>query len=103
MFPESLRRAIFWVADAVFGPWPMALLFGTGLFLTFRFRFVQIVRFGDAVRPMAPVGDSSTSGPLSPFQSFMPALGATIGTGNIAGVATAVVTGGPGAVFWIWA
>jgi alanine or glycine:cation symporter, AGCS family len=103
MFPDSLRQAIFWAADAVFGPWTMALLFGTGLFLTFRLRFVQIVRFGDAVRAMAPVGDSSTSGPLSPFQSFMTALGATIGTGNIAGVATAVVTGGPGAVFWIWA
>ena len=103
MFPESLRRAIFWASDAVFGPWTMALLFGTGIFLTFRLRFVQIVRFGDAVRAMAPAGDSSTSGPLSPFQSFMTALGATIGTGNIAGVATAVVTGGPGAVFWIWA
>src|SRR6266851_2890640 len=103
MFPEFLRRAIFWASDAVFGPWTMALLFGTGIFLTFRLRFVQIVRFGDAVRAMAPVGDSSTSGPLSPFQSFMTALGATIGTGNIAGVATAVVTGGPGAVFWIWA
>ena len=103
MVPEFLRRAIFWASDAVFGPWTMALLFGTGLFLTFRLRFVQIVRFGDAVRAMAPAGESSTSGPLSPFQSFMTALGATIGTGNIAGVATAVVTGGPGAVFWIWA
>ena len=103
MFPEALRRAIFWASDAVFGPWTMALLFGTGLFLTFRLRFVQIVRFREAVRAMVPSGDSATSGPLSPFQSFMTALGATIGTGNIAGVATAVVTGGPGAVFWIWA
>jgi AGCS family alanine or glycine:cation symporter len=103
MFPEILRKAIFWASDAVFGPWTMALLFGTGLFLTFRLRFVQVVRFRDAVRAMVPAGDSATSGPLSPFQSFMTALGATIGTGNIAGVATAVVTGGPGAVFWIWA
>ena len=103
MFPEFLRKAIFWASDAVFGPWTMALLFGTGLFLTFRLRFVQIVRFPEAVRAMLPAGDSTTSGALSPFQSFMTALGATIGTGNIAGVATAVVTGGPGAVFWIWA
>jgi alanine or glycine:cation symporter, AGCS family len=103
MFPEFLRKAIFWASDAVFGPWTMALLFGTGLFLTFRLRFVQIVRFGDAVRAMVPSGEGATSGALSPFQSFMTALGATIGTGNIAGVATAVVTGGPGAVFWIWA
>src|SRR5260221_825604 len=103
MFPETLRREIFGASDAGLGPWRMALLFGTGICLTFRLRFVQIVRFGDAVRAMAPGGDSSTSGALSPFQSFMTALGATIGTGNIAGVATAVVTGGPGAVFWIWA
>src|SRR6187455_1139172 len=103
MFPEFLRKAIFWASDAVFGPWTMALLFGTGLFLTFRLRFVQIVRFPEAVRAMLPAGDSANSGALSPFQSFMTALGATIGTGNIAGVATAVVSGGPGAVFWIWA
>jgi len=103
MFPEFLRKAIFDASNAVFGPWTMALLFGTGLFLTFRLRFVQIVRFGDAVRAMVPSVDTDTRGPLSSFQSFMTALGATIGTGNIAGVATAVVTGGPGAVFWIWA
>ena len=103
MLADSVRRAIFWASDAVFGPWTMALLFGTGLFLTFRLRFVQIVRFGDAVRAMVPSVDTDTRGPLSSFQSFMTALGATIGTGNIAGVATAVVTGGPGAVFWIWA
>ena len=52
---------------------------------------------------MVPIAETGARGPLSPFQSFMTALGATIGTGNIAGVATAVVTGGPGAVFWIWA
>src|SRR5258708_25299643 len=97
MFPETLRRAIFWASDAVFGPWTIALLFGTGIFLTFRLRFVQVVRFGDAVRAMAPAEDSSEKGALSPFQSFMTALGATIGTGNIAGVATAVRSAGPGA------
>src|SRR5712664_4616017 len=109
MLPEPLRqagalaaRAIFWASDAVFGPWTIALLFGTGLFLTLRLRFVQVVRFQEAVRAMAPAGDSDARGALSPFQSFMTALGATIGTGNIAGVATAVVSGGPGAVFWNW-
>jgi len=52
---------------------------------------------------MAARATAGAAGPLSPFQSFMTALGASIGTGNIAGVATAVVSGGPGAVFWIWA
>jgi alanine or glycine:cation symporter, AGCS family len=108
--PESLRSLgaalaafIFWASDAIFGPWTMALLFGTGLFLTIRLRLVQVTRLPDAVRAMAPAAESDARGALSPFQSFMTALAATIGTGNIAGVATAVVTGGPGAVFWIWA
>src|SRR5947209_17663215 len=99
----GLARAIFVASDAVFGPWTIALLFGTGIFLTFRLRLVQVVRFPEAVRAMAPAAESDARGALSPFQSCMTALGATIGTGNIAGVATAVVTGGPGAVFWIWA
>ena len=96
MLPEVLRRAIFWASDAVFGPWTIALLFATGIFLTFRLRFVQVVRFGDAVRAMAPAGDSTTAGALSPFQSFMTALGATIGTGNI-------VFGAIGKVDLVWA
>jgi alanine or glycine:cation symporter, AGCS family len=103
MVPEAVRHAILSASDAIFGPWTIALLFGTGIFLTIRLRFVQVVHFGDAVRAMAPAADTSERGALSPFQSFMTALGATIGTGNIAGVATAVVSGGPGAVFWIWA
>jgi len=102
MLPESVRRAILWASDAVWGPWTMGLLFGTGLFLTLRLRFVQVVRFREALRTMVPAAEVGARGALSPFQAFMTALAATIGTGNIAGVATAVVSGGPGAVFWIW-
>ena len=103
MLPESLRNAIFWAADAVFGPWTIALLFGTGIFPTVRLRFVQVRRFGDGLRTLVPAAQEGARGPLTPFQAFMTALAASIGTGNIAGVATAVVSGGPGAVFWIWA
>ncbi len=102
MLSEPVRAAIFWTSNAVWGPWTVALLLGTGLFLTIRLRFVQIVRFPEAVRTMIPAAQSGARGALSPFQAFMTALAASIGTGNIAGVATAVVTGGPGAVFWIW-
>jgi len=102
MLPEPVRAAVFWVSNAVWGPWTIALLLGTGLFLTLRLGFVQIVRFPDAVRTMVPAAPSGARGALTPFQAFMTALAASIGTGNIAGVATAVVTGGPGAVFWIW-
>jgi alanine or glycine:cation symporter, AGCS family len=102
MLPESVARAIFWASDAIFGRGTIALLFGTGLFLTIRYRFVQVARFREAARTLVPAADTGAKGPLSPFQAFMTALAGTIGTGNIAGVATAVVSGGPGAVFWIW-
>lgn len=107
-----LTPAITWLSNAVWGPWDTAigpvpgplvvLLLGLGLFLTIRFRFVQVRRFPEAARTVvAP--QSGARGVLTPFQAFMTALAASIGTGNIAGVATAVVAGGPGAVFWIWA
>src|SRR5687767_15200406 len=102
MLSESARQFILWAGDAIFGPWTIAILVGTGLFLTVRLRFVQVVRFREAMRTLIPE-ERGTQGALSPFQAFMTALGASIGTGNIAGVATAIVSGGPGAVFWIWA
>jgi len=107
----GFARAITWLSDGVWGPWntsvgqvpgPLVLLLlGVGLFLTLRYRFVQVRRFGEAARTIIPK-QSGSGGVLTPFQAFMTALAASIGTGNIAGVATAVVAGGPGAVFWIW-
>ena len=101
MLPEFLRNAIDTASNAVWSPLTMALLLGTGVFLTVRLRFVQVTRFREALRAMMPT-QASGAGILSPFQAFMTALGASIGTGNIAGVATAIVSGGPGALFWIW-
>jgi AGCS family alanine or glycine:cation symporter len=81
----------------------MWLLLAVGLFLTLRFNFVQIRRLPEAFRAMiAQQSKGASGGALTPFQAFMTALGASIGTGNIAGVATAIITGGPGALFWIW-
>jgi AGCS family alanine or glycine:cation symporter len=99
---KTLADAIQLVADRLFMPWIVGVLFGTGIFLTIRYRFVQVVRFGDALRGMVGRRSSETAGALTPFQAFMTALAASIGTGNIAGVATAIVSGGPGALFWIW-
>ncbi|MBJ6759709.1 sodium:alanine symporter family protein [Myxococcaceae bacterium JPH2] len=101
LLPEPVRVAIDVASNAVWGPWTLALLLGTGVFLTVRLRFVQVVRFREALRAMRPA-EARGAGALSPFQAFMTALGASIGTGNIAGVATAIVSGGPGALFWIW-
>ena len=78
------------------------MLLGAGLFLTIRYRFVQFRRLPEAFRAMVAQQSTAAGGVLTPFQAFMTALGASIGTGNIAGVATAIISGGPGALFWIW-
>jgi AGCS family alanine or glycine:cation symporter len=94
-------RAVFQAGDLVYGPWTIALLFGSGLYLTLRFRAVQFVHWRDVLRSARRL-PASGGGALTPFQAFTTALAASIGTGNIAGVATAIVSGGPGALFWIW-
>ncbi len=97
-----MADAIQSIADALFMPWVVAVLLGGGIFLTIRLRFVQIRRLGDAWEAMRARQTAGASGALTPFQAFMTSLGASIGTGNIAGVATAIISGGPGALFWIW-
>jgi AGCS family alanine or glycine:cation symporter len=91
------------LSDAVFMPWIVITLLGTGLYLTIRLRFIQITRLPDAFRTMVAAQQAGAGGALTPFQTFATALAASIGMGNIAGVATAIVSGGPGALFWIWA
>jgi AGCS family alanine or glycine:cation symporter len=89
-------------ADFLFIPILVVVLFGAGLFLTLRLGVVQVRRFGDAVKVFFARPDRGAAGALTPFQAFMTALAATIGTGNVAGVAAGIVSGGPGALFWIW-
>ena len=89
-------------ADWLFVPVLVIVLFGTGLFLTARLGVVQIRRFGEAVRAFFGGRGAGATGVLTPFQAFMTALGTTIGTGNIAGVAAGIASGGPGVLFWIW-
>ena len=98
----SLASLIQSAADALFMPWVVGILLTAGLFLTIRTGVVQVRRFGEACRVAFVRRTSGESGALTPFQAFMTALAASIGTGNIAGVATAIVSGGPGALFWIW-
>jgi alanine or glycine:cation symporter, AGCS family len=99
---SAIAQLIQSAADGLFMPWVIGILLGTGLFLTIRTGVVQVRRFADACRVAFVRQGSGSAGALTPFQAFMTALGASIGTGNIAGVATAIVTGGPGALFWIW-
>jgi alanine or glycine:cation symporter, AGCS family len=101
---EAAAKAVDAANAWVWSPFTIALLFGTGIFLTLRYRFVQVTRLGDAFRNFRGGGAAADkSGGISPFQAFMTGLAASVGTGNIAGVATAIAAGGPGAVFWIWA
>src|SRR5262252_1458152 len=88
--------------DWVFKHLVIEVLLGVGLWLTVFTRAVQLRRFGEAWRVAFVRRAGAGTGALTPFQAFMTALGASIGTGNIAGVATAIVSGGPGALFWIW-
>jgi alanine or glycine:cation symporter, AGCS family len=93
---------LFIVAADWIVPWMLGMLMITGLVLTVRLGFVQVRRFGEAMRETIASRQTGTSGALAPLQSFMTALAGSIGTGNIVGVATAIVEGGPGALFWIW-
>ena len=87
----------------VWGPCMLVLLVGTGLFLTIRLRFISFRYLPYALKlAFTPYRGKKLEGDISHFQALTTALAATIGTGNIAGVATAVTLGGPGAVFWMW-
>ena len=97
---ETLSKAIETCSNFLWG-WPMIImLLGTHLYLTVRLRFPQRKIF-KAIR-LSLQSDKSASGDVSQFGALATALAATIGTGNIIGVATAITLGGPGAVFWCW-
>jgi alanine or glycine:cation symporter, AGCS family len=97
-----MADAIQALADWLFMPYVVGILLGVGVFLTIRLGFVQFRRFPDVIRSITGSHSRGGEGALTPFQAFMTALAASVGTGNIAGVATAIITGGPGALFWIW-
>ena len=84
------------------GPVMLILLLGTGLFLSLGVRFFTVRRIPAAFALLFKGRKGQGEGEISPFSALMTSLSATIGTGNIAGVATALVLGGPGALFWMW-
>jgi len=91
-----------WSTPGVF-PWLVALLLGAGLFITLRLAFIQLRHVGHALMVvMGRYDDPNDPGDVTHFQALSTALSATVGIGNIAGVATAIHYGGPGAVFWMW-
>ncbi len=100
---------LFWeILDWIGGPPLAAIILAAGIYLMIRYRFLPLRRFGTALRLTfgslfhQPTRKQQTTGDISPYQALTTALAATVGTGNIAGVATAVTLGGPGALFWMW-
>lgn len=103
---DSLKTLFDTLGGWVWGPYMLVLLVGTGVYLTVRLMGIQFTLLPFALKqaftPQKKVEGEKQEGDISHFGALMTALSATIGTGNIAGVATAVVVGGPGAVFWMW-
>ncbi|WP_194419687.1 alanine/glycine:cation symporter family protein [Microbacterium abyssi] len=100
----GLQSALETFSGWIWGPWFLIpLLLGTGLYLTIRLGGLQFLRLGSALRlGLFTRKDPGSDGDISQFQALTTALAATVGTGNIVGVATAIGIGGPGALFWMW-
>lgn len=100
----DFRTLLGEVSGIVWGPVMLVLLLGTGLYLTLGLRFLpqRKLPYGIRMTLAGRKAKAEDEGDISPFQALTTALAATVGTGNIAGVATAIALGGPGAVFWMW-
>ena len=107
---DSISRINSAVNSLVWG-WPVIILIlGTGILLTVRSRALQVRKFRDSlsstivptVKSMGKAGKAREGGSISQFEAFSAAISGTVGTGNIIGVTSAILTGGPGAVFWMW-
>ncbi len=86
----------------VWGPLMLVLILGTGIFLMMGLKLMPLAKLGYGFRMLWQGRKVSGEGEISPFNALMTSLSATIGTGNIAGVGTAIALGGPGALFWMW-
>lgn len=102
---EQLKSILEAIDKAVWGPVTLILLIGTGVFLTVRLKFLPWRNLPKSLKMLFSPESRKTDdgeGDISPFSALMAALAGTIGTGNIVGVATAMVLGGPGALVWMW-
>ena len=99
---EFISNLVGQVNGIVWGVPMLVLILGTGLFLMVRLGFMPLLNIGLGFKTLWNGRKSTEEGDISPFNALMTSLSATVGTGNIAGVATAIFLGGPGAVFWMW-
>ncbi len=99
---ESIIELIKDLNSLVWGPVMLVLILGTGIFLMFGLKLMPLAKLGYGFRMLWQGRKGTGDGEISPFNALMTSLSATIGTGNIAGVGTAIALGGPGALFWMW-
>jgi AGCS family alanine or glycine:cation symporter len=100
---ETITNLVGQINGIVWGPLMLVIILGTGVFLQAGLKLVPIRRLGFGFALLWKGREKGSSeGEISPFDALMTSLSATIGTGNIAGVATAIFLGGPGALFWMW-
>ncbi|UCH90520.1 MAG: sodium:alanine symporter family protein [Nitrospirota bacterium] len=101
---ETFENFLNATSGVIWGPMMLTLLVGVGIYLTVGLRAITWRRLGYSLRLLWQSRSSASDdkGDITPFQALMTALSATVGSGNIAGVATAIYLGGPGAVFWMW-
>lgn len=99
---EAITSAVGWLNGIVWGVPMLILILGVGLFLTLGLKLLTILKIPFGFKLLWAGRIPGGEGEISPFNALMTSLAATIGTGNIAGVATAIFLGGPGAVFWMW-
>lgn len=91
----NFLNTVFWGYVLIYG------LIAVGIYFTIRLRFQQVLHFGEMIRSITAAPSADRQG-ISPFQALCTSLASRVGTGNIAGVAVALVLGGPGAIFWMW-
>ena len=103
---EAITAIVSWVNGVVWGVPMLVMILGVGLFLSIGLKLMPILKLGTGFKLLWSGrecdSEDKDKGEISPFNALMTSLSATIGTGNIAGVATAIVIGGPGALFWMW-
>ena len=103
---EKMLSLVQSINSVLWGPILIILLCGTGILYTFRLKFIQVRKFGEGWKIMfsnfSLKGKKSDKGEMTPFQAVSTAIAAQVGTGNITGAATALISGGPGAIFWMW-
>ncbi|MGZ9899439.1 alanine/glycine:cation symporter family protein [Shewanella gaetbuli] len=101
---EAVTSIVNWINGVVWGIPMLLMILGVGLFLSIGLKLMPILKLGTGFKLLwsGRSTDDADKGDVSPFNALMTSLSATIGTGNIAGVATAIMIGGPGALFWMW-